>query len=85
MPPQIDEPEEEEHGEADWDKWYDLDERERWRLAMDGLKSNEGCLEMAPDDWESYKFGDGITAFDLYEIVHSEEIASAVAEEGRTG
>lgn len=55
--------------DEDDDAWYELPETEQWRLAMDGLRiqnqARGSMLEMKPDDWEDYRFGDGVTAMDI--------------------
>lgn len=50
------------------DAWYDLSVSEQWRLAMDALRIQNQSgyrIELKPDDWEDYRFGDGVTAFDI--------------------
>jgi hypothetical protein len=40
-----------EHGEANWDDWYDLPKAEKWRLALGGIRSiPEAALELRPDN-----------------------------------
>lgn len=51
-------------GEPDYDKWYELPDAEQWRLGMEGLKTNP-LLEMKPDNWQAYYFGDSINAFKI--------------------
>jgi hypothetical protein len=43
-----------------------LPEVEQWQLSMEGLRG-QGGLEMRPDDWESFRFGHGLTVDDLQE------------------
>ena len=50
--------------------------RRRWKHGMKELRSHPGQLRLSPDDWAAYRFGDGVSAFDL---------AAAVWEERRTG
>jgi hypothetical protein len=51
------------------DEWYSLDDAERWRFALAGLKAkDEGCtygLEMRPDNWAAYYVGSGVSGYDL--------------------
>jgi hypothetical protein len=54
-----------ESGEQiDDDEWYKLSEKEQWRLAMTGLRRKRG-LEITPDGFASFRFGDGLTVLDL--------------------
>jgi hypothetical protein len=53
-----------ESGEADWDEWYDFSEAEQWAKGMEALRASP-LMEMKPDNWDSYYFGDGVTGFDL--------------------
>lgn len=45
--------------------WYSLPDRERWDLAMAGLRANTGGLEIKPDDWSTFRFGHGLSVLDL--------------------
>lgn len=58
-------PPEDEDGEENWDAWYDIDEAERWRMAIEGLRAGAmgKWLEMKPETWTGYYFGDGTTGF----------------------
>lgn len=47
------------------DEWYELAEDERWRLAMAGLRTGRGRLELSPVGFASYYFGDGLSVLDL--------------------
>ena len=49
-------------GELDWDAWYEVSRAERWAMAMAGLRSSGGGLEMKPETWDDYCFGDGLGA-----------------------
>lgn len=53
-----------EDGEADWDEYYDIPDAERWAMGMKALRSSP-LMEMKPDNWNSYFFGDGATGFTL--------------------
>ena len=48
------------------DAWYDLPHEEQWRMGLAGIRSERG-LEMKPDNWSTFYFGDGRTGFDLYD------------------
>ncbi len=65
-----------EDEEEDWDAWYDIDGDEQWDMAMAALRAKENRLELRPDDFDTYHFGCGITAFDLFERLP--EAASSV-------
>jgi len=51
--------------EPDYDKWYDLPLQEQWQLAMAGIR-DYATLEMKPEGWDEYCFGDGMNGFELY-------------------
>lgn len=54
--------------DEDDDTWDKLPASEQWRLAMDALRIQNQSgyrIELKPDDWEGYRFGDGVTAFDI--------------------
>jgi len=53
-----------EDGEADWDAYYDLSSEERWSLGMTALRAKP-YMEMTPENWSTYYFGDGQTGFSL--------------------
>lgn len=50
------------------EKYYDLPEDKKWAKAMSGLRKSKAGLEMRPDEWESFYFGNNVTAMDLIEI-----------------
>ncbi|WP_143847615.1 hypothetical protein [Nocardiopsis sp. JB363] len=41
-----------------------LSQEEQWRLSLEGLRAQEG-LEMRPDDWETFRFGHGLSVDDI--------------------
>lgn len=49
-------------GEKDWDAWDILSNQEQWDMGMIGLKKSGGWLEMKPENWNNYHFGDGMDA-----------------------
>ena len=52
--------------EGDSDSWYDLPAQERWDRAMASLRGKDSGLELKPDDWDSFTFGDsGVSGFDF--------------------
>jgi hypothetical protein len=60
-------PPEDEEGEKNWDAWYEMSWEERWKLAVEGLRSGsmDHGLEMRPDDWADFHFRDGVTGFNI--------------------
>ena len=60
-----------EHFNEDFNNaFWDLDGSAQWALAMAALKLSGGSLEMTPDNWNDYYFGDGRTAFDLRKAIN---------------
>lgn len=56
---------EEEEESGDWDRWYELPDKEKWRLGMEALRATSKWLELKPDNWQDYYFDLGVTGFDL--------------------
>lgn len=54
-----------EYGDPAYDDWYELPEEESWRLALEGLRSEDHGLEMKPDNWKTFFFDDGMNGFKL--------------------
>jgi hypothetical protein len=52
--------------DSDGDGWYGLPHKKQWHMAMAGLRKQAGGLELTPENWDSIRFGKGITAFSLY-------------------
>ena len=46
------------------EQWYALSQDEQWSRAMDALRE-KGRLEIGPDDWDSFFFGDGWDGYKL--------------------
>ncbi len=61
--------------------WEALPKAEKWRLSVEALRrrnqKHNGKLELRPDDWEDYYFGQGVSAFDLME--HFESLRASQA------
>lgn len=51
--------------------WYELSHEERWNQALAKLRTNDAGLEMKPDNWNDYYFGDGLTVFDFVETLRT--------------
>lgn len=50
--------------------WHELTSHERWDLAMGELRKQNSGLEIRPDYWENYRFGDMATSFDIIAAVY---------------
>ncbi|MBI2097280.1 MAG: hypothetical protein HYT40_04035 [Candidatus Sungbacteria bacterium] len=65
--------------DEDDDAWYGLPETEQWRFAMDALRirnqAHDYKIELKPDDWADYHFGDGVSAFDI--VAHFNSLAES--------
>jgi hypothetical protein len=68
-------PEAVDPADPDGDRWYDLPAAARWASAVEGLRAgNAGRgLEMKPDNWADYSFGDGVNGFQLRELVSGDK------------
>ncbi len=53
--------------DRDGDGFWDLPEPEQWTRALRGLRESGGGLEMKPDDWSAFYFGEGVSGFDVME------------------
>lgn len=48
-------------------KWEKLDEDAKWDVSVKALrKQMDGLLELTPDNWSQYYFGEELNGFDLY-------------------
>jgi hypothetical protein len=47
------------------DLWYALPPAKKWQLAMTGLSAAPGRRRLDPLDWETYRFGHGLSMLDL--------------------
>lgn len=68
---------EDEHSEA----WYDLDDAEKWRISMAGLRASGDGLELRPDDWGSFRFTHELSVLDLFADDWEERLQRAVGVE----
>jgi len=50
------------YDKLDSDAFYELDTEKQWALALEGLNP---VLEITPDNWDDYYFGDGTTLFNI--------------------
>lgn len=50
---------------ADGDEWYDLPNDEQWKHGMEWLRGEGGGSVLSPENWETYRFGHQLSAFDL--------------------
>lgn len=74
-----------EEGEETWDRWYDLQSGEQWRLSMEGLRQSSRGLRLDPEYWEDFYFSGGWDAFKLNQLLdipscNWEAIAECFAE-----
>jgi len=46
--------------------WYDLDDAEKWRLGMDGLRQRRPWARLTPDSLAEATFGPAVTVYDLF-------------------
>jgi hypothetical protein len=60
-------------GEIDYDAAYEMENK--WELAMDGLRKSDPTLEMKPDNFDSYFFGIGVSALNVYDLMKKTEEA----------
>jgi len=57
-------------GERMTDAFYDLSDEDKWNFAFKGLTSTERGLELKPDGWEDFWFGESnVTGFDFRNAV----------------
>ena len=54
----------------DEDAWYALTEHERWELNMAELRKNATWLEIRPDCWKDYEFGNKVNSFTILDKVY---------------
>jgi hypothetical protein len=67
--------------ETDVDAFYELPDAEQWARAIDGLRAVRAGrrLELRPDDWSHYVFGDGVNGLALrrWALAQAEDDKSA--------
>lgn len=61
----------------DEDEYNSLKAGQQWDAAMDGLRTIKG-LELTPDNWESYRFGNGLSGFDAAREIWSLDQSTSV-------
>lgn len=64
-------------GDEDCESWGALPLERRWELGMEWLRAHPGKLELSPVGWGSYRFGHGVSAFDLAATVWEERRVQA--------
>jgi hypothetical protein len=47
------------------EQWYELSSEERWRLGMTWLREQRGGLQIKPENFSTYTFRHGLSAFDI--------------------
>jgi hypothetical protein len=50
------------------DAFYDADEEEKWEVCWKHLHETRPDLELRPDNWNKFYFGNGLSGFDLHEL-----------------
>lgn len=73
---------EQKEREARSEAWYDLDEAEQWERGVRWLRTQPGMKEMEPADWSDFRFGHGLSAFDLIAPDRDERLARALISAG---
>lgn len=56
--------------DEDGEGFWRLSDSERWALGMAALRRDADGLEMKPDNWESFHFDNGASAFTVLEELH---------------
>jgi hypothetical protein len=69
--------------EQDEETWYELPAAERWASAARNLRASGGGLEMKPDDWYNFYFGEGVTGFEVLEELVSIPAVGQVVQNGQ--
>lgn len=57
--------------------WYELPHTEQWRISLEGLRTGTGGLEMKPDNWNTFKFGHGLSFLDIMAVNYAERLEAA--------
>lgn len=52
--------------EPDWDAFYELDDADRWRWSLAGLRKQKGIKPISPTTLRGHKFGHGKSLIDIY-------------------
>lgn len=76
-----DEERESYHSEGRDERWSELPGEEQWRIAMEALRAKGGGLRLDPDDWDSFCFGHGLSAFDLTASDYADRLDAALLED----
>lgn len=58
-------------GELDYDAWYDLPYLDRWEMAIRALRELNSGLELKPDNWNDFYFGNGMSASKLLALLYA--------------
>lgn len=57
--------EEQDERSARSEAWYDLSDKQQWEHGLRWLRIQPGMKAMRPADWDEFRFGHGLSAFDL--------------------
>lgn len=60
----------------DGDAFYDLPPAEAWEACMQGLRESDDLLQIRPEDWHAFRFGNGLDAFSLRAEAHRRKAAA---------
>lgn len=50
------------------DSYYDIPFNKKWEVCWEHLYNNHPDLELRPDSWDKFYFGNGLSGFDLYDL-----------------
>lgn len=65
-----------------YEAWYDMEEAEKWRISMAGLRASSKGLEIKPEDWATFRFTHELSVLDLLAPDADERLAAAVERLG---
>jgi len=65
------------NGEEESEAWYDLPAEAQWEQAFAALRAQKGHLELDPEEWYEFRFGNGWDAFKLIERLSENRVAVA--------
>jgi hypothetical protein len=66
-------------GDEDSEAWYELPPDEQWASSMRWLRARPSLLQIRPEDWLDFRFGEGLSALDLAAAGREERFAEALA------
>jgi hypothetical protein len=72
---------EQDEREARTEAWYDLDGEEQWARGMRWLRAEPGMKQLEPIGWAEFRFGHGLSVFDLIAPDRDARVAAALGVE----